>query len=301
MSSRLPLRRVRHALQLPAARLIVGLARLLPRGAIWSISRMVGMILQVLPLGSNRLIRSNLRLAMAEGDRPRTPEPREVYSFLLAGILDFFHLGRASDAAFASVVRVSGAGRMEQALSAGKGVLAVTAHYSAWELIPRAVVLLGHRVGVVSRKLSESRTSVYLDSLRTEPGVTVADRGSGARKILRMLEENTALGVLIDQDTMGVESDFVDFFGRPARTPVGMARLALRRGIPTVPLHIRREADGTYALVIEEPLYPEAYAGLPDGHLALTQDLTSMIERWVREDPRQWIWFHRRWARRPGD
>jgi KDO2-lipid IV(A) lauroyltransferase len=26
-----------------------------------------------------------------------------------------------------------------------------------------------------------------------------------------------------------------------------------------------------------------------------TQMITSVIERWVRENPGQWLWFHRRW------
>ncbi|RVB98256.1 lipid A biosynthesis lauroyl acyltransferase, partial [Mesorhizobium sp. M7A.F.Ca.CA.002.15.2.1] len=26
-----------------------------------------------------------------------------------------------------------------------------------------------------------------------------------------------------------------------------------------------------------------------------TQRLNDVVERWVREDPVQWMWFHKRW------
>jgi KDO2-lipid IV(A) lauroyltransferase len=35
-----------------------------------------------------------------------------------------------------------------------------------------------------------------------------------------------------------------------------------------------------------------------NGEIDLTgtmQAITSMVERWVRETPEQWLWLHRRW------
>lgn len=87
-------------------------------------------------------------------------------------------------------------------------------------------------------------------------GIVALDRAASARPILELLRANAAVGILIDQDTTAVESDFVDFFGIPALTPVGPARLAVRFGIPVVPLHISRRKDGSHLLVIEEALDP---------------------------------------------
>ena len=118
-------------------------------------------------------------------------------------------------------------------------------------------------------------------------------------KLMHVLRENTAVGILIDQDTMGVESEFVDFLGLPARTPVGPAQLAIRFGIPVLTLHIARKRNGRYILTIDEPVALSDYSG-DNGYLELTADLTGRIEEWIREDPQQWIWIHERWARRPG-
>jgi KDO2-lipid IV(A) lauroyltransferase len=106
------------------------------------------------------------------------------------------------------------------------------------------------------------------------------------------------VGILIDQDTLGVESDFVDFMGLPARTPVGPSQAALRFGIPVLTLHILRKENGKYILEINEPLDLSVFDG-DKGYLKLTANLTERIEEWVRENPEQWVWIHERWARRP--
>lgn len=39
---------------------------------------------------------------------------------------------------------------------------------------------------------------------------------------------------------------------------------------------------------------PRDSAGLIDVQAA-TQMMTSVVERWVRDNPGQYLWFHRRW------
>jgi KDO2-lipid IV(A) lauroyltransferase len=223
----------------------------------------------------------------------------KVYANLIAGILDFLRLNSRSDSTFLENVEVRGAEHMSRALSLGRGVLAITAHYSAWELIPRAISLLGHEVGVVTRKIGRGSTAEYMDGIRSRHGTVTIDRGSGIARLMRVLRDNTAVGILIDQDTMGVESDFVDFMGLPARTPVGPARLALRFDVPVLTLHISRREGGGYAVFIDEPLDLEDYRG-ERGYIHLTARLTHRIEEWIKDDPEQWVWIHERWARRPG-
>jgi KDO2-lipid IV(A) lauroyltransferase len=225
-------------------------------------------------------------------------EPGAVYAHVTAGLLDFIHLSRRSDDCFSRAVEVQGADRIGRALSAGRGVIAVTAHYGAWELIPRAVKLLGHPVGVMGRRLGGGAAESLISGLRARPGVLVIDRAGGASSLVRALRLNTAVGILIDQDTRAVDAGFVDFFGLPASTPTGPARLAIRFHVPVVPLFIRRTPRGGYVLSIEEPVDPAGFTG-PEGALELTALLTSRIESWVRGDPRQWVWFHERWCRRP--
>ncbi len=297
MASRLPFRRFRHSLLLPLVKFFAAVARVMPRKLIWVAAGVFGAAASLIPGRSRRIFRINEKHII----RPAGLKVRlsHVYRYIISGMSDFINLNYRSDDEFRQVVDIQGEEHMQAALSLGKGVIAITAHYSAWELIPRAILLLGHKVGIVSRELSHRETSEYFNNLRARCGTELIDRGGGIARLMRVLRDNTAVGILIDQDTMGVDSDFVDFMGLPARTPVGPSQLAVRFGIPVLTLHISRGKDGKYTLHIDEPLDFSIYEG-DKGYIKLTADLTGRIEEWVREDPEQWVWIHERWARRPG-
>lgn len=293
---RLPFRAVRHAFERPATDLLLLCARRAPMPLLRAAASAAARFASCIPSRANTIIDRHRRNIL----RPSglDVEPCAVYRGMILSMVDFVRLSHSADQEFRSAVGVEGAHFLGEALAKGRGAICITAHYGAWELIPRAVVLLGHRTGVVGRRLSGSVADARLGRLRSMHDVTVLDRASGARPLLGLLRTNAAVGILIDQDTTAVESEFVDFFGLPALTPVGPARLAVRFGIPVVPLHIVRRKDGSHLLSIEEALDPEAFGG-GDGHVRLTSRLNAIIEGWIRADPSQWIWFHERWCRRP--
>ena len=99
--------------------------------------------------------------------------------------------------------------------------------------------------------------------------------------------------MLIDQDTK-VEGVWVPFFGRPAFTPVGAAKIALKQRAAVVPVFIERLPDGEHLARYHPPL------DLPDDPQAATALMTAKIEEQIRRHPEQWVWMHRRWRRQPG-
>ncbi|PIE51134.1 hypothetical protein CSA37_13315 [Candidatus Fermentibacteria bacterium] len=223
---------------------------------------------------------------------------RKLAGNMMLGFMDFLRSSRLSDEKFRELVQVRGAEHLTGALREGKGVIAITAHYSAWELIPRAVSLLGASVGVVGRKLWNPRVSSALDRLRAEPGIALVDRGAPATGLIRLLRKNTAVGILIDQDTITVESSFQPFLGLAARTPVGPAGIAIRYGVPILTLHIASRGKSGYLLTIDPVFDTDDFTGA-NGIELLTAELNRRIGEWIIDDPDQWIWFHKRWDRRP--
>ncbi len=294
--SRIPLRRLRHALSPAVARLLVRTARSLRREELWELSGAMAAPASALPSRSLRTMRRHRRTVMEPLGLEATDF--QVLRSILFGVLDFLHLTGRPDGFFRELVEVRGEEHMAGALERGRGCLALTAHYSSWELIPRAVALLGHPVGVVGRRLSHPDVSAMMDDLRRGQGAAVVDRGSGTARLMGLLRAGTAVGILIDQDTRGAESGFVRFLGVPARTPLGPARIALRFGVPVLTLHIARREDLSYILEIDGELETEGLTG-PDAPLELTARASRRMEGWIRDDPEQWVWIHRRWAHRP--
>ena len=79
------------------------------------------------------------------------------------------------------------------------------------------------------------------------------------------------------------------FFGRPARTHLTPAELALRHGAPLIPVHAIRQPDGlTFRVRIGAPVAPAPAE-------AMMQALNDDLEALIRTHPEQWFWVHRRW------
>lgn len=100
--------------------------------------------------------------------------------------------------------------------------------------------------------------------------------------------------MLIDQDTK-VDGVWVPFFGRPAFTPVGAAKIALRQKTEVIPTFVERRPDGSHLVRIHPPL------DLPEDPREATAVMTRAIEEQVRRQPEQWVWMHRRWRRQPAE
>jgi KDO2-lipid IV(A) lauroyltransferase len=193
----------------------------------------------------------------------------------------------------ARYVEVEGWERVEALRAAGRGVLIVTGHCGNWELLAAAINCRGLGMRVVARALDEPELQELLVALRDRFGSRTIERGrpGAARELLRALREG-ALGMLIDQDTR-VEGVWVPFFGRPAYTPVGAARIALKQDAAVVPSFIERLPDGRHLARFLPPL------DLPDDETEATALMTAAIEAQIRRVPEQWVWMHRRWRRQP--
>ena len=150
------------------------------------------------------------------------------------------------------------------------------------------------RHGRVARPLDEPRQQRLLAGLRERFGTPTIERGGdgAVRQLLNTLRRGGALGLLIDQDTK-VEGVWVPFFGRPAFTPVGAAKIALKQRAAVVPVFIERLPDGRHLARYHPPL------DLPNDPREATALMTAKIEEQIRRHPEQWVWMHRRWRRQP--
>ncbi len=190
--------------------------------------------------------------------------------------------------------------RLREALSGGRGVVFVTAHTGNWEMLAALVARRGYPATVVATPVYDRRLDDLLIAARAAQGVETISRGSAsaARQLLSALRRNAFLGMLIDQDT-DVDGVFVPFFGRAAYTPTGAAALALRTGAAVVCGFLVREGSIRHRMVVQGPI---TLIRTGDHERDITENtalFTGLIERHIRTFPDQWVWFHRRWKRRP--
>ncbi len=269
------------------------------RAASW-LGERLGAIAFRLARGERRKVLASLSIAYPEkSDGERLALAREC----------FIHIGRSAmemacieqfDARRHELVEWVPEARaaMDAALTRGKGVVFVTGHVGNWELLARYVALEDYPAAVIGKETSDPRTTRLLERFRASGKLRVIWRGSqgAAKEMLRALKGNSILGILIDQDTK-VQSVWVPFFGKLAKTPRAAADLAIRTGAVPMLGFCTRVGPLRYRITMHEVPVPqlEREAAV----LELTAALTKGIEDQIRTNPAQWVWMHQRWKSRP--
>ena len=198
------------------------------------------------------------------------------------------------------IVVVDGFENFDAARRRGKGVLFLTGHMSAWELAPFAQALYGHPLHFLVRPIANKRVDALINDYRCRSGNQPIEKNRSARAILKVLGEGGTVGVLADHNTDIEESVFVDFFGVPASTTSGLARIALRTDAAVVPGFLSWDEGRRRYRLRFEPAVELARTGNEESDvIENTARFTRVIEDFVRAHPDQWLWIHKRWKTRP--
>ncbi len=276
-----------------------GLARVLPLRAARAAGRGLGAAaFQLLP-AQRRLTLTHLETAFGREltARERRRLAQRVFMNLGQTAIEWLLLPALSSRQIQQLVVSEGVEHVREALARGNGAILLTAHFGNWELISIYLKGLGFEGGVLARRLRYPEYESFLIELRGQRGVPTFVRGS-LKDVARLLRANQIIGVLPDQDVESLDGIFVDFFGRPAYTPVGPAALSLMTKAPLLPCFLIRAGE-RFRLVIEPPVPVP-----PDVHRAqaiatLTQAWSRVVESYIRRYPDHWVWMHRRWKTRP--
>lgn len=127
--------------------------------------------------------------------------------------------------------------------------------------------------------------------------VHLVSRKDGIRDLLRFLRRGIPVYYLPDMDFGRAGATFVPFFGVPAATLLATAQIARTWDAAVVPIISRLNIEtGQYHVEVLPPL--DHFPG-DDTNEDATARLNQLIEQWVRVDPAQYYWVHRRYKTRP--
>ena len=196
------------------------------------------------------------------------------------------------------LVDIVGLEILAAALRERRGVVLATAHIGNWELSGLLLGWLCEPVGVVARPLDNPALDRRLVAFRARSGNTVIYKRQALGAILRMLRAGQGVALVVDQNVQADEGIFVDFFGRKAAATTVAAALAVRLDAPLVMAWVELGPDGRYQFRFTSTR-PRPGAERAAEVERLTQEITRVIEGWIRGAPEQWLWLHRRWKTRP--
>lgn len=181
----------------------------------------------------------------------------------------------------------------------GKGLLMVTAHYGNFEIIGYMMGLFGFDVVGIARPLDNKYLNRFLYGVRQQHGMQLIDKKGAAQMMPEIIKRGSTVGFIADQDA-GRKGVFVDFFGRKASTYKSIGLLAITYNLPIIVGCTRRVGNRFYFnYVLSRIIFPHEWANQEDPLQWVSQAYTKAIEDFVREDPTQYWWVHRRWKTRP--
>jgi Kdo2-lipid IVA lauroyltransferase/acyltransferase len=250
-------------------------------------------------LPSHRIGRANLRAAFPDKDTVWIDATlRAAWDNLGRVAGEYVHLGRLwdfdTDHPNTGRMVSDDADKFIELQTDGKPALCFAAHLANWELPAVMAAAHGLPSAVLYRMPNNKAVANEIARIRAPlMGRLIRSRAQAPLEMAGALDRGEHLGMLVDQHfSRGVD---VTFFGRRCKANPSIARLARQFECPVMGVRVIRLPDRRFRIAAEGPFaLPRAADGRIDVQQA-TQLITSVVERWIREYPDQWLWFHRRW------
>ncbi len=294
-------RSVKHTVVFWFVQVLVLLSNLMPRQSWLTLCGWLGRLAFHVAPKTRTLILQHLHIAFP-GLSPLEIKQlsRRVFIMLSKNTGDVLRSTRIQSLEQIGKIMVTdGLENFERATAKGKGVIFVSCHVGAFDLQVVNMALRGLKPAVVGTPLKNKRLNDLLWRYRNAYGAVAIERGKETFRLVKALKSGGSVALLIDQDTK-VQNVFVDFFGRPAATPVGATVLAMKTGAAVVPTYVYMDSNHMHHMCILPELNMRRSGDEESDLIYNTQLMTHFIEDAIRQHPDQWVWMHERWKTRPG-
>lgn len=276
----------------------MGVLRLLPPDTAIDIADRIARRLGPL-FGRHRVALDNLRHAYPEKSEQEIRQiASDMWGHMARLAAEYIYLDQLFDwdkrTGQGARIDVEGHHFFDRIASEPKPHILFTGHLGNFELLPISAAELGITMTALFRPPNNPYIARYIARRRNlAMGDMLASRRGAAITLSRILESNGNIGLLVDQKFIrGIRTTF---FGRPCETSPLLPKLARQFDCDVYPARSIRLPGNRFKLILEDKLVlPRDASGRVDVQKT-AQLLNDVVERWVRDEPAQWMWFHKRW------
>lgn len=219
---------------------------------------------------------------------------RAIFRNQAKNYYDLFRVAALSAAQIERLVTIQGLQHIDEALSAGKGLIVVSAHFGNLDIAVQAFALRGYPITVIAEHLQPEKLYQYVVSLRASKGIKLIPADSFLRPLFKALRNNEIVGLAADRN-LTATGTVVEFFEAPALLPDGHIHLALRTGAKLAMAFSLRKPDNTFEISVEPPLPLENTGDLNRDIRLGMEKLVATLEKWISQHPEQWVMFQPVW------
>ncbi|MEO8972771.1 MAG: lysophospholipid acyltransferase family protein [Ktedonobacteraceae bacterium] len=183
---------------------------------------------------------------------------------------------------------------LEQAKQRGRGVIFVSAHFGNWDMA--GAILARHiAFSAITETFADERLNTLLQNQRKDKGIAIIPLEGSPRRILRVLQQNQLVGLLVDRPVTPQQGTPVQFFGHTTYVPGGTAALALKSGAAILPGFVWYGPRNQLLLRAFPPIIPQSSGDRNSDITAITQRIYDALEEMIRAWPTQWYMFRQFW------
>ena len=257
---------------------------------------------------SRRAATANLRCVMQGA--PRSKVQKAVHGVFRNVMRNYFDLCRAPNLTDAQIDRLTtfdevGWQRMMALHEQGRGIVLVTGHFGAFDMITQLITRRGVSISAIVAQVKPAWLSDFVTDLRAGRGLNVlmveeeegGKQNLGALKeAIRLLKSGEILVVLADRN-MEQQGVTIKFFGHDTVMAPGVAKMALKTKAVVVPGFGRRLPKDRYSVVFDEPIDTAGLSSSEDDIKTLLQQIFARVEKHIGRNPEQWVLLQPVWGR----
>ena len=233
-----------------------------------------------------KLVRENIKKAFPNwGPKKIESTIEKTYQFFFNNFIQFISIPKSWEDIEINVI---GKNILDKSMTKGKGIILISGHFGAWEILGKWVAQHVPLFTGIAHKQKNVGANRFFQEQRELPGTKHIFKKEPIKKMYEVLTQNGILGLVSDQDAKQ-KGVFVNFFGIPASTPKGAAMFHLKTGAPIIIGVCMRTGFQKYQIEFL-PVH-----SLKKDVQSITQAYTTLLESFIKQYPEQYFWFHRRW------
>jgi KDO2-lipid IV(A) lauroyltransferase len=260
---------------------------------------LLGWVARYLLRKRRRIVSINLALCFPElTDRQREALLRRHFYLLAQSIVDRGLCWYGQPSAIKETVLISGLEHLDQLVQAQRRIVMLAPHFIGLDVAATRLTMHLRQAATLYASQSDPDVDQLVREGRERFNqVCLVSRREGVRGLIRHLREGVPIYYLPDMDFGRKGAAFIPFFGVQAATLMTAAQIARTWQAAVVPIVSRLDSEtGRYQVEVLPPL--EDFPGGQSLEEA-TARLNGLIESWIRVDPAQYYWVHRRFKTRP--
>jgi KDO2-lipid IV(A) lauroyltransferase len=243
----------------------------------------------------SHVARRNLSLALPDLSPQRHEEIiKGMWENLGRTFGEYPHLSHLDIFSAASPLTIEGQHILEAIRAENRPIIFFLGHLANWEYATMPARVWGFEIAQLFRPLNNPPLARFIIKVHKKIAPELVTKGQqGARQMIEVLKRGKNLSMLVDQKLN--EGLPIPFFNEPAMTAPALARLAIKFNAALVPVQVIRTKEHACHVIYHPPL--PMHKELPQGQKieAILQDVNQHLENWIRENPQDWLWLHKRW------